>query len=258
MNYQNNVFPLPRGNQWISLFWSQPAPAGLYTTNDGEDVLVITTNQRSHLGSIPESFCTNVLVLEAGGFSPSIATALSVISREKLIELLGDIKKKLIISYLLVPASIARYMQWTTGQEISGMKIQVVSDNSQAWGGKPMKSGNANGINSPILNRIIGMTRLCLGQALIISIPLAMFGLNVLVLGLTSLLAVSIALFFFWEILPGEKNILKGIIVGGMCALGLFLLSSMLKFSNLTIIIPSLAVFISAFWMGSVFNGTRV
>jgi hypothetical protein len=252
--------PLPPARPLAGILGSAPVEPGFYGENWGDKILV-ATNHRPTLVKLSQANLVGVtvLALQAGGFSPAAAVALGLPAGGAAEQALSDLDKQnpTLSGRLLVPVGLAGSLHWEAGQQVGHWSVQVVPDDisktvtflQQDVGTSPVAQSHL----PAIIQRLITGLALWAGQALLVSIPLLVFGIQALVVGITSLFLSMLVLALFWKILPGP-GLMKGLISGGVLALALV---AVLAFVFPTSLLPAAGLLLSSLWMGLVFTGTR-
>jgi len=93
---------------------------------------------------------------------------------------------------------------------------------------------------------------------LIFAVPLWLFSLPTLAIGLAGMLLSSLLLALIWSVSSccgGAKGLLVGLMLAGLAALGVMLFTEGLAWSGL--LLPLLGLCLLSFWMGMIFNGAK-
>ena len=259
-------FPFPRARWFSGLFWAAPVQPGLYGDNALEG-LIMTTNHRPSLvclGESIESFPVGVLAMEAGGLSPQTSVALDLANEQRARGYLKALPTSInpSASRILISRELARALGWQQQPQIEDFPIQVVPDDLALLGEYIADPGlevsnDATLITPAVVLRLWAGLALWLGQALIFSIPLLIFGWQSLLWGIVSLLVGMIVLALFWRLLPG-LGWFKGLVAGGALALVVGAgLSLAIKTGWIEILQYSFAFWIATTWMSVVLTGAR-
>jgi hypothetical protein len=256
------AFPnsIPNPKSLAGLFGTAPIPPGFYGEN-WSSTIFITTNHRSELVKLGQmnALALTILALEAGGYSLEAAVVLGAVSSVAADKALADLEKQNppLGGRILVPHILASNFKWEDGSHIGHWVVVVVPSDKKKLAAFLQQEHNPGVFKEnhlpSILRRLITGMMLLGGQAILLAIPLLVFGWQALIIGLGALLLSTLVLALAWKILPG-RGWLKGLLAGGILALASVLI---LTFVLGTGIFPAFGLFLSTFWMGIVFSGTR-
>lgn len=252
--------PFPPARPLAGLLGSAPVEPGFYGENWGDKIL-LATNHRPTLVMLSQMNLAGVtvLALQAGGFSPAAAVALGLPAKGAAEQALSDLEKQnpALSGRLLVPVRLAGSLHWEAGQQVGHWSVQVIPDDLSKTATSIQQDVGASPVTQShlpaIIQRMITGLALWAGQALLVSIPLLVFGIQALVVGIVSLFLSMLVLALFWKILP-DPGLMKGLVSGGVLTLALV---AILAFVFHTSLLPAAGLFLSSLWMGLVFTGSR-
>lgn len=197
------IHPLPRSrvrNLWL---WPQPAVPGFYGA-DWRDRLFITTNHLPTLAAMREQGKT-ILALDSGGLPPRLAAAFDSGLVEDARHQFDQLASREHILAIEIDPALSRRLMVETGNQTGEPRFRILS---------------AQGADrSQILWRLFGVLPLVLGQAIVFTPPLLLFGWQYLAIGICVLFAAGLVLSLLWP-LPRRKCL--------VCRLVLSLISTVL------------------------------
>jgi len=255
---------IPRSAWLGGLLWAAPVEPGLYGDGYLEGVL-ITTNHKSSVArfcSAAEENPIGILAIDASGLSPKAAVAFDLIKEQdvqRALDLLPDSMRR-DIGRVLIPLSLT--MALGSQNLLKDFPVQTIPDHLDLLGeyiSDPALNTTPNKTTQmqAITQRLLAGFRLWMGQVLVFTIPLLIFGWHSLFWGTICLLLGTIAVSLFWRILPHTGSF-RGFVAGFILAL---ILGSTLFLAGSadwrTIIRYSLSIWIDTAWMGIVLTGVR-
>lgn len=245
-------------DQIVSLLW--PIPLQVRTTGQPGKSLIILPNARSSLGDLLPDFNQytgqlRLLVLDSGGMDAACASAFRTASKEEALKRVKSEKPEVDNANLFLPVSLARRWELEDGDEFGAYQVCTIPDVIDHWnmGSFP----RATSIPNVLWTRLKHAPAFWLGQALIIALPLAIFGWYAVLVGLGMLLFASFLLALVWDVLPMPGmviSLIAGLLLAALAAFGLPALSLL---SNTAALRMSVACFVAFVWMGFVFQGLK-
>jgi len=241
------------------LLWSLPAPAQLSGDSSSGDVIVVSNHAPLVRYLLAHQIELNVLALDSGGLMPAASAAFGHAREDKVIAALRQ-QALLPGAQLLVPISMAAAMRWHDGQRIEDWEVFCIPDDPAGML-KCIQEKDPQALRPPlpaVVRRLLYGLGLCLGQMLIFAVPLWLFSLPTLAIGLAGMLFSSLLLALIWSVSSccgGAKGLLAGLMLVGLTALGVMLFTEGLAWSGL--LLPLLGLCLLSFWMGMIFNGAK-
>jgi hypothetical protein len=233
--------------------WPAPMPPGLYTLGDpAEDapVQVIPNHYPEFRRYIGQE--RRLWLVPAGGLDLETAIAVEALSVETLGAALAAARSEIGAAQLHLPLPLQQLAQqagpgrWT-GVDIPLDEAPAAADGTPGWGRRWRQAAV----------RLRWAAGLGLGQTLLMSAPLALFGTQIWLRGLMILWGVLLPLAAAWPWAPGRAGWLKGLSVGAGAAAVLIvgLALGMSAAAPQAILASALGCLLAGAWLGSLFRG---
>lgn len=240
--------------------WSRPCRSGWIGSKYSRSAVVLPNHQATVDAWQEINPGMAILAVECGGFSIEVSAAFSFIGSKQLLFVLeesaetDDTRGNAI---LYVPFLFAQQCKLSSEQIIHGWKIVIVADTPIVIKTDLNETTGHARVKNPFGIRLITAIRLWASQAIILSIPLWIFGWRSWAIGVVSMLVAAILLSIFWRLLPGPgwiKGVQLGFIVcGGV--LGILALAMRMPLVSINMLI--VGIYLLIVWMGVVFTGLR-
>jgi hypothetical protein len=219
--------------------------------------VLLTTNCRPVLQTLLRQLEERtVITLDAGGFPPWAAAAFDTVTADDATSALRkhDIPEDVPVS---VPISLATAWGWKKGSSAVGWSINLVPDDEVDYLNDllPYEAAEPDGLIS--VRRGTFSLGYGIGQALLLALPLAVFGLLPVIIGVSLLLTSAFLLGMTWRLLQFAGTF-RGAVIGLVLffCLSAWTVTSM-GFNEFTWLRLPASAFLLAAWMGIVLQGNR-
>lgn len=245
----------PRGG--AATFWPAPSRAGWVGARSGAAAVLLPNHQATVRAWQEQNPGMTALVLECGGYPVAAAAAFGFVTRKKLEAALSPAGEgsETASRRLYVPVSFAQQLHLAGGDDLQGWKVALVPDQPTALRGSTGEPAAAGTPNMWVV-RLAAALRLWLGQVLVFSVPLFIFGWQAWLIGILALLLSALILAVTWRLLPGPgwaKGLLLGVLAGAGAAAALWF-GLQVEPAGL---LPAAGVGLLFAWMGPVLAGLR-
>lgn len=243
--------------------WLWPLPAPVKAAGQVGKPLVLLPNARASLRNLPPKrpHSTDTLrlqVIDSGGMDAAGAAGFHTVTMDDVLQKIDH--KNLPGTErpaVYIPVSLARRWKQKDGDAFGPYQVCTIPD---AIDHLDENLGTFQGekTSSPlVVSRLKCAAGYWAGQALIFALPLAIFGWQVMGIGLGILLLASLVLAAGWDLLP-VPNALKGVLAGFLlAALVIFGLPQISLPLRLNVVQWGAAAWLACSWMGLVFQGLK-